>query len=69
MSLAGLLTLLKSLAKLADVFRWAYKTFNIRKAESQHAQNSSAIDSAVDAARGVSDSPSDGSRPTPSKTP
>lgn len=68
MSLTGLFTLLKSLAKLAEVFRWAYKTFNIKKAESQHAQNVSSIDAAVDAARGVSDSPSDGSRPTPPKT-
>lgn len=68
MSLTGIIALLKSLSKLADVFRWAWKTFATKKAESQHAQNSVDIDAAINAP-GVHDASDGQSRSTPPKTP
>lgn len=67
MSLTGIFSALKALSKLVEVFQWAWKTFTVRKAESQHAQNETAIDAAVARARdGVhDDTGTNESRPTP----
>lgn len=42
-----ILAALKALAKVADFFQWAWKTFSRRRAETTHAQNASDIDAAI----------------------